>query len=214
MENRDYQEIGDWLAERRKAIADFQNLDYTHWRSIEFERWCREVIRYMKVAGPYGADRVVLFMNGMNSQILDVYTDKAHLDKQWQRSLAYAYDEIGHVIENIERDWKPEEKPARPGASPGIAITNNNIQVNSLTVGNVLEHLAEQIEPKAPEEESWLRRILKNSTFKDYVGMGMDAFAKAVLEAAKSEWARGHTKPAVRHTVTLAAESVLLLTRV
>jgi hypothetical protein len=30
-----------------------------------------------------------------------------------------------------------------------------------------------------------LRRILKNSTFKDYVGMGMNAVAKAVLEAGK-----------------------------
>ncbi len=93
------------------------------------------------------------------------------------------------MIEDIERGWKrnesDEEKPAQPPAGPQIAITNNNIQVNNLTVGNVLEHLAEQIEPKSPEQAGWLRKILKNSTFKDYVGMGMDAVAKAVLEAGK-----------------------------
>ena len=123
MEKRDYEDIRDRLARLRKQIADFQSVDYTHWGSIEFQRWQREVLRCMALAGPYRTRDD--FKGKTNSHLIDwamvrAFPDVEYLENQWQGCLAYADDTIGHVIENIERDWKmdesEEEKPAEAPA--------------------------------------------------------------------------------------------------
>ncbi len=79
MENQDYEEIRGRLAKLRAQIADFQGRDHTHWRSIEFDRWQRGVLRCMDLAGPYAAGGIAAFINRMNPQRLDWHSEEEYL---------------------------------------------------------------------------------------------------------------------------------------
>ncbi len=147
----------------------------------DFKNWSSDVEAWLKKGSPYseaqyGEFRIVTFAPfGFNNY---GFNNRVSI---WTRAFKRTRHIINQAIEHIVEEWEVSAEDIKPvvaadNASRNITILNQINQYNSLTIRDVLEGVAGEIEKKDAAEGGRFKSIIKK--------WGENPLVKTVLESA------------------------------
>jgi hypothetical protein len=181
------QVIIDRLTSLRRRIEEFRAASgIKAEEEEEFESWRREVNRYLGYATAHGVESQVQPFT-VATEIMPRWDllDNEFMHREWLKALSAANDTIGQVLEELSEGWTTSKAEPRPQSPHTVVNVNQSVSIQQITLGQLLEGVAKDIETKAPKDAGLLRRLLKSEVVQEYYGRTVEAVAKAVLDKAQ-----------------------------
>ena len=154
--------------------------------SGDFLNWRRDVVRWLKAGMPYTADLKIPFLN-LRFQGIHQWVSESPADP-WNVAFEQTRHILGTAIENLQQEWATPSATNRSTSVPTVAggpsnvIINANIQLNSLTVSQVLAEVAGEIEKVDKAEGRGLKERMKKWSENPAVKTILEAGLGAVLK--------------------------------
>jgi hypothetical protein len=180
----DNQTIAARLNEMLKRADELYKQGPRAYGTGEFLNWRRDVVRWLKAGMPYTADLKIPFLN-LRFERINEWVSESPVDA-WNVAFEQTRHILGTAIENLEQEWATPSATNRSvpaiAGGPSNVIINANIQLNSLTVGQVLDEVASEIEKVDKAQGRGLRERMKKWSENPAVKTILEAGLGAVLK--------------------------------